>query len=945
MGIPDKDLDRLATDGRRSFAALRRGLAIEPAVLSRRWAQGNEAQALLPALLAGRWDDANASDREVIARLAGVDYSSVSATLTRWANESDPPVRMVGSTWMLASREEAWQLLSRSLTRVALQRFADVAVEVLHLVDPRYDLPVRERAFAGIRGNVLAQSGHLREGLAETLAVMATFSDHCTFADIDSGQNWSDRIVHRVLATDGDWRMWASLTWLLPLLAEASPRVFLNAVEGALTGDQPVLADLFTDHGEEFGTFDNSPHTGLLWALEVLSWSPDHLSDAALYLASLARIDPGGRLGNRPIGSLREIFLSWHPQTAASANQRLAVIDHIRGHESGSAWQLMIRLLPEIGSTGQPTSKPRWRNWASGAQEEVTWGEFQRASAEIVMRLLEDVGTDGRRWHDLIGHITNLPQGDLELVTQRLNEIDPSHFSPTDRKAVWESLRKVISRHAAFRDAKWAMTQERLSGLQQAYARFEAGSPIERNAWLFSSNPEIMAPHSDDWRERQDLIDSEGVKAVRAVHAEGGISALLDLAAQSERPWDVGRAMGLSGILGEDEDIFLWQNLGASPVPRRSLALGYLAARVADAGDEWLEMQASSKFAAYAAPQQRADFYCYWPFTGRTWDRLDLLDEETQRLYWGQATFWGLGDAAVVDHERAVENFVKYGRFDAAIHFISLYAQEGGPRVSLATVADVLGKAVHDGATVTWSDLGHDLAKLLDFLDAWEEKDETQLAGIEWLLLPVLRHYGRPPRTLHRALATQPEFFCEALKAVYRAKGEEPKVPTQEEEARAQLAYELLQGWHVLPGLQPDGSIEDAALKAWVVRARELAIESGRGAMGDQEIGRMLSSAPKGTDDMWPHESVRDVIDELNNKDIGLGLVIGVYNSRGTTMRAIGEGGGQERTLVEKYRRYARAVRDQWPRTARVLEQIADGFERDARREDTEAEMEEDLWR
>jgi len=40
-----------------------------------------------------------------------------------------------------------------------------------------------------------------------------------------------------------------------------------------------------------------------------------------------------------------------------------------------------------------------------------------------------------------------------------------------------------------------------------------------------------------------------------------------------------------------------------------------------------------------------------------------------------------------------------------------------------------------------------------------------------------------------------------------------------------------------------------------------------------------------------------------------------------------------------------RGVRDQWPRTARVLEEIADGFERDARREDTEAELEEDLWR
>ncbi|HEY8292831.1 MAG TPA: hypothetical protein VIG44_10100, partial [Thermomicrobiales bacterium] len=95
----------------------------------------------------------------------------------------------------------------------------------------------------------------------------------------------------------------------------------------------------------------------------------------------------------------------------------------------------------------------------------------------------------------------------------------------------------------------------------------------------------------------------------------------------------------------------------------------------------------------------------------------------------------------------------------------------------------------------------------------------------------------------------------------------------------------------------------------------------------------------------WPHEAVRDVIDDLNSKDIDAGLTLGVYNGRGTTMRAIGEGGAQERILVATYRGYARSVRDQWPRTARVLEQIADGFERDARREDTEAELEQDLWR
>jgi hypothetical protein len=48
--------------------------------------------------------------------------------------------------------------------------------------------------------------------------------------------------------------------------------------------------------------------------------------------------------------------------------------------------------------------------------------------------------------------------------------------------------------------------------------------------------------------------------------------------------------------------------------------------------------------------------------------------------------------------------------------------------------------------------------------------------------------------------------------------------PTEQEAARARMAYELLSCWHIVPGSAPDGTIDSAALNAWVddVRARRL---------------------------------------------------------------------------------------------------------------------------
>jgi hypothetical protein len=192
---------------------------------------------LLPALLAGRWRDDHPADREVITRLAARDYIEVSETLLRWTNAADPPVRRVGDTWMVVSNEDAWSLLARYLTRDDLERFEAVVLDVLGAVDPRYELPLGERWAAPIYGRTLSHSSDLREGLAETLALMGASSDLYPLPDSRTGQEWATRIVRRLFQNAQDWLLWASLAGHLPLLAEAAPEEFLAAAERGLTGE------------------------------------------------------------------------------------------------------------------------------------------------------------------------------------------------------------------------------------------------------------------------------------------------------------------------------------------------------------------------------------------------------------------------------------------------------------------------------------------------------------------------------------------------------------------------------------------------------------------------------------------------------------------------------------------------------------------------------------
>jgi hypothetical protein len=160
----------------------------------------------------------------------------------------------------------------------------------------------------------------LRRGLADALAILASQNDSegpATAKELPSG------IVRELLQkSNEDWRIWATLGALgaLPSLAEAAPDVFLKGVEEGLSKAEGPIARLLS---HQYASF----HVGLLRALETLAWDPDRLGYATRILARLERLDPGGNVHPRPLDSLTNIFRPWWPQTSASREKRLRVLE------------------------------------------------------------------------------------------------------------------------------------------------------------------------------------------------------------------------------------------------------------------------------------------------------------------------------------------------------------------------------------------------------------------------------------------------------------------------------------------------------------------------------------------------------------------------------------------------------------------------------------------
>ncbi|HVC79366.1 MAG TPA: XRE family transcriptional regulator, partial [Chloroflexota bacterium] len=239
----------------------------------------------------------------------------------------------------------------------------------------------------------------------------------------------------------------------------------------------------------------------------------------------------------------------------------------------------------------------------------------------------------------------------------------------------------------------------------------------------------------------------------------------------------------------------------------------------------------------------------------------------------------------------------------------------------------------------------YDIARLLDFLAASGTVDTSRLAQLEWISLPFLRSLDRPARALSRELALRPSFFMEVLRMVFRAHGEEPSETTDQQQAMALLGYQLLDSWQRPPGRQDDGTVDEEALNAWVNEARILAATYKREKIADQQIGRVLRYVPDDADGMWPHRTVRNLVERIASRDLETGLELGLRNSRGATWRGLSDGGAQERALQARYLDYAQHFNANWPRTAAMLRRIARSFAEEARREDEHAEIIEERRR
>lgn len=942
--FPSGQADTLAGVARRSMAAFRRHRALHPlSTSSPIWATAANAQVLLAAALIGAWNEDEreaVADQATIAALAGVAYEELRAQLSNLASAAEPPVRLVGTIWYVVDRADLWALLARYQTPALLDRFSTAALQILGTPLPRYELPAEQQAYADLHGMSAANSGLLRKQVADTLAFLGADE-----ASQPIGSSLVSRVVRELLRrAHSQANVWLSLADYMPQLAEASPDEFLTGVSAGLQGVPPPIMVLFEERPGLLHT--TAQHPGLLWALESLAWSPFYIGYATRILARLTELDPGGNLVNRPMHSLVAVFLPWFPQTSATLPQRLAALDVLRRTKPDIAWLLLLSLLPNNVSNISAAHEPAWREWAPAERSQGPNPRLHHAAIEsITERVIHDVGTDVNRWLELIEDLPDIGFAHRVQAFQLLQQLTIAVLTDEQRDKLVKQIRELIHRQRSFEPYERSLSFDELKCLKNIHDSMLPDDPIRRFAWLFGSWPLLLSGELYRGQGAREGYEKKVAKyrlnALIELLATIGLTGVLNFIPHVEAPAYLGIALGERvDITNEQKDQLLTRYLASTVEAEHHFALGLVRAyRLAQAEPwEWATAHVRRHKSIWSSAQQAA-WLDTFPSTPITWQLAAELGSETERLWWMQASPYGIDDT---DIPVAFEYFLQYGR-----PLVATYLACVNERVALptSTLTDALEAAlsIQPNSEPRLRVTSHDYTRLLARLADAPDVDEQRLALLEFELLSAQYHRRLSAKVLYRALCSSPNFFAQVVQ-MCSFSDDRTEQPTAEGNRRWS-AHKLLHGWSTLPGTQADQTLSSEQLRIWVQAARVATAELGRSQRGEILIGEMLSASPNGIDGYWPHEAVRDAIEMAVSEYLEHGFSVGTTNNRSFTVRNPYDGGAQERGVAAMFTTAAEALALDWPRTSAALRRQAESYLCRAIEEDNDANLEHDLDR
>ncbi|MYJ19921.1 MAG: helix-turn-helix domain-containing protein [Rhodothermaceae bacterium] len=938
MGLERHRIDILARESGLSPTVLRRRLSRVPAIKTPPWADGlDRARKLIPMALFGTWNREFDADRKILATLAENSYDAVEIAVAELYQLEDSPVWCIGKHRGVRSKIDTLFAIATVMTEGDLGKFFAIAEKVLSKsstpTGPTGNDPPSQINF----GEMSDHSAALRSGIRDTLVFLSVHGKDLFLerSEVNIEHQISD-LVRRLL-TPLTGEVLEFYNHDLPDFADAAPRVLLKILQEDLRQTESALQLLLQPINSNM--FSSPPRTGILWALERLAWHQDHFMAVVNILAELSRTIIEDKWVNTPIKSLAAIFHSWLPQTSVSVEDRITALKSLCRSRPDIGWQICIRQIDYRNDIGEFSARPRWRSIGSMTplSRNERW-EFECAVLDIVIHW-----TNHNEWTlgDLLFCLTRV---DTERQSQILDCVEKWESVESNNDVRGEVREKIGDILYMTADSSPGLHSQALRRAQDIFEKLIPNDPFERYALLFQDQKNYfpIAKAEDPtltgtnwWRQAlsiqkkviTEIWSSEGITGVLKLLSKNTSGYTLGIHAASqvltpEQAADTVHVCLLTETISHEKIVeFLWGFFTSLDGNMCTEAVSSLLKNGTDEEIKWVLR--------------------YIPFSAQMWQLLDEMSENIRDQWWREANI-PLREYREFEASVLVDNLLRVEReWDALSALRADYDRVGTSHLKRL----LQGITEKEPNLVTHSN--NDLFFLSNAMESLGKRSDIsgdEMAELEFASLSVFPLQECKLPHLEKRLAGSPSTFIDYVLLIT---GSRKTVPVSEElnlenenlnHTLVRRAYKLFSALDRLPGQNDIGEIDSDFLMQWISEVRKLALEHGCIRFCDEQIGQWLSkNSTMGKDDQWPSRAICEVLESIHNDEISTGFRIGVFNARGGTVRLPYEGGGQERILVDKYRRWAKACRIEFPFVSEILNNVAERYEGEATWEDQRA--------
>lgn len=884
------------------------------------WERDDDKAVIVAALL-GKWTESD-GDKSIIEKLYGNSYEQFLSHLNQYIGVEDAYIVRKHDMSYNVIYELADPFLAiyshRSVVDLPIiKEYFDTTKEVISERDPIFDEPF-DRHFYLSAFKKSKYSHSIKSGITRTLILLALYADY---------QSVISNFVRDLLKTIQSIMDWAYISQFIESLCEAAPDAVIDCLENNIDNHTELL-NLFTAEKSDI-LMGRHYYTNILWCLERLLPCKDYAVRVVRVLFELGNNIEKCSTGNNPRDDISKVFCTWYNVSALEIEDKIELAK-IGAEKYPFFWDILYN---EIGKNTTIFSNSSFTYRETDSIIPYTNGDLFRFYVSYTKILLSNISSDLEKLIKLLDLLPNCTD-ELFIAIQDKMSTAITKLSDPDKEKIKTTLRKTIYHHRRFANSNLAAPAERISTIEKICT----GITFEDQAYDFlylteSGDIPILNPvvynSESDYQGNKDAIKDVIVSEVTRFK-EAGIDLGHFLGLRKIRSYFyVGAAIAKYYCDSKYDQGIL--NIIIQSTNNPQIAVDYVYNCTTSSLSEIykaIEFLRKDHFAD--------DFYIAFIST-LTFDEkskafINELPDEATRNYWSRFTRFKIDNKDLLIE--AIENLLKYSNWNALSLIMHSQIEMFNIEEILTIISESTKKMIAEKASIGNNEC-YFIERLFSAVhqrigDDFESY--PMLFELEMSLYSIIGWENM--KCCQYLFKRNANLFAEIISLTY--KKDDGSYDESIGSEKKQIFFSMERDIKFCPG-EENGSINKGILDKWVNEFKSCLEYQGQKFLFYDKLGKLFACSPTGSDGIFPHESIRDKIEEIRNDELINSFAFAIIYGRGVHNVT---GGKDEYKLGQKYAEICRKLSVRYPETAKIFSIISRSFFNESEHERKIAETE-----